>query len=142
MVGDIRAGYAPGASGLEIFGQFGGNLVGPRALWFDLGGRLMLTPGLSRGPDGVLRGLAFHIGPELTVGGFARLAGPDVVGPDGVRYSSSSDVHFALGGALDLAISVTQTFQIEARLGNVRWVPTSEGSLLLAGATLGAGLRF
>jgi hypothetical protein len=141
FVGLARGGYAPGDSGLEFFGELGGNLAGPRALWFDAGARWMVTPSVHL-VGGVRRGLAFHVGPELTLGGFVRLAGPDTVGPSGTRFSGTSDTHFTLGAAIDLILSITPSLQFEGHVGNLRWVPTGDGSLLLFGATLGAGLRF
>lgn len=142
LVGLLRVGFAPGDAGLELFGQLGGNLAGPPAVWIEGGGRWMLTPLVGRGADGRRTGVGFHVGPEVTLGAFVRLAGPDVTGPGGVTYSRSADAHFTLGGALGLALSLSPAVQLEGHLGNLRWVPTSEGSLLLLGATVGVGLRF
>lgn len=142
FLGGARAGYAPGDLGLELFGQLGGNFVGPRALWIDAGARWMFTPSVHPGSDGVLRGLAFHVGPELTFGAFLRLGGPDVTGPDGVTYAGTTTAHPAVGAALNMMLSYSPMLQIEAQIGNLRWIPTGDGSILVLGATLGAGLRF
>jgi len=57
-------------------------------------------------------------------------------------YSSSASAHPVLGAGLDLAFALSPSFQLEAGLGNLRWVPANGGSILLVGATLGAALRF
>jgi hypothetical protein len=141
IVGLLRGGYAPGDSGLEVFGELGGNLFGPRALWIQAGGRWMVTPSVHRGADGVLRAGSFHVGPELTIGAFVRLPS-DVAGDSGATYETSADVHPIFGGALDMALSFSPALQLEAHLGNLRIIPTGEGAIVLLGATLGAGLRF
>jgi hypothetical protein len=142
FLGGARGGYAPGDLGLELFGQVGGNFVGPRALWIDAGARWMFTPSVHPGSDGVLRGLAFHIGPELTFGAFLRLGGPDITGPNGMTYARPTTAHPAVGAALNMMLSYSPSLQLEAQIGNLRWIPTGDGSILLVGATLGAGLRF
>lgn len=144
IVAHARGGYALGDAGIEMFAQVGGNLVGPRALWIDLGARWMFTPSLHRqgGGSGPYRALSFHMGPELTLGAFMRLAGPDVEAPDGTVYEGTTSVHPALGLGLGMALQMTPHIQIEGQIGNFRWVPTGEGSIILFGATLGAGLRF
>ena len=144
IVAHARGGYALGDAGIEAFAQIGGNLVGPRALWVDLGIRWMFTPSLHRlgGGSGPFRALSFHMGPELTLGAFMRLAEPDVEGPDGTLYEGTTTAHPALGVALGMALQMTPHIQLEGQIGNLRWVPTGDGSILLFGATLGAGLRF
>jgi hypothetical protein len=142
FVGALRGGYAVGEKGIEIFGQLGGNLAGPPAMTLDLGARWMLSPTVNRGADGVLRGISFHIGPELFLGAFIRLPGPDVTGPDGKTYSSSASAAPAFGAALAAALQVTPSVQLDAQLGNLRIVPTSEGTLVLLGATVGVALRY
>ena len=47
-----------------------------------------------------------------------------------------------IGAALDMVLAVSSSFQIDGQLGNLRWIPTDEGSSLLFGATLGATMRF
>src|SRR5512132_4128837 len=89
LTGAFRGGYAIGDSGFEPFAEVGGNLVGPPALWVSGGARFMLSPTLKRGSDGGLRGGSFFLGPEVIVGAFVRLPGPDVTATDGTVYSSA-----------------------------------------------------
>lgn len=142
FVGALRGGYAVGDAGLELFGQLGGNLVGPPALWLDAGGRWMLTPMTSRGADGRTTGFAFHVGPELYAGLFMRLGAGSVTGPDGVVYESPSSAHASFGAALDVVLSLSPAFRLEAQLGNFRVVPTGDGAIVTLGITAGASLRF
>jgi hypothetical protein len=142
FVGALRLGYAAGAAGLEPFAELGGNLFGPRALWLNAGARWMLHPLRKRGSDGLLRGVPFFIGPELSAGVFVRLGGSHVTATDGSSYSSSAEAHPALFASLAVAFALSPSFQLEAGLGNLRWVPTGNGSILLLGATLGGALRF
>lgn len=142
FVGLVRGGYAVGDGGLELLAELGGNLVGPRALFVDAGARWLFTPSLHRGDDGVLRGLALHVGPELTAGAFVRLPPPDVTDVAGVVYSGSASAHFTVGLAVDVVVALSPALRLEAGLGNLRWVPTGDGSILLLGATVGASYRF
>jgi hypothetical protein len=79
------------------------------------------------------------MGPELTLGGLVRL--PEEVAGGGATYEGSAQGHFTLGAALDLIMAITPAFRVEAQVGNFRWMPTGDGSVVLFGATLGAGLR-
>lgn len=142
FAGLLRGGYAVGDGGLELLGELGGNLVGPRALFVDAGARWLFTPSLRRGDDGVLRGLALHVGPELTAGAFVRLPPPDVTDAAGVVHSGSTSAHFTVGLAVDVVVALSPALRLEAGLGNLRWVPTGDGSILLLGATVGASYRF
>jgi hypothetical protein len=65
-----------------------------------------------------------------------------VTAPDGTVYSGAGEAHPVLGAAFDLAYALSPSFQLEAQLGNLRWVPSSGGSILLVGASLGGSLRF
>jgi hypothetical protein len=136
FVGGVRAGYAVGDLGFEPFAELGGNLAGPHALWVDAGARWMLSPTMRRGKDGVLGGVPFFMGPEIVVGAFVEL--PSTSG----NYSTPATARAHLGLGLDLAFALSQSFSLEARLGNLRWVPGGDGSILLAGAELGATVRF
>ena len=140
FVGAARLGYALFDVGLEPFIQVGGNLAGPPAVWIDAGARLLLTPAL-RDDHGSLRGTPFHIGPEIVAGAFLR-PGPEASGPGGVTYSGGLLTDVSFGAALDIVLALSPSLQLEAQLGNLRWIPADGGSLLLLGATLGAGLRF
>ncbi|APR83923.1 Hypothetical protein A7982_09272 [Minicystis rosea] len=142
FTGAVRGGVAVTDLGLEPFAELGGNLAGPRALWLAAGARWMFSPALSRGADGVLAGAPFYIGPEILVGGFFQL-GANVVDDKSLgTYTSGTEAHPMLGAALDLAYALSPSFQLEMNLGNLRWVPVSNGSILVLGATLGASVRF
>jgi hypothetical protein len=143
FTGAARLGYALGATGLELFAEVGGNLVGPRALWVDGGGRFLFAPALHRDADGATRGLPLFLGPEVSVGAFVFLPGPDVTGPGGRVFSGSpGGARPTVTGALDAVLALSPAFQLDAHLGNLRWVPAEGGTLLVAGATVGAALRF
>lgn len=142
FTGAARLGYALGASGLEPFVEVGGNLAGPPALWVDGGMRWLFAPGVHRDADGVERGLPLFVGPELLGGAFVFLPGPEVTAPNGVVYTSSASTRAMLGGALDVVLALSPKVELDARLGNLRWIPGGGGSILLAGATAGAALRF
>jgi hypothetical protein len=142
LTGALRGGYALGDLGFEPFAEFGGNLVGPKALWLNAGARWMFSPFLKRGSDGLRRGVPLFIGPEVSGGVFVRLGGGDVKAPTGTSYSASASARPELGAAIDVAYALSRSFQLEAQLGNLRWVPSGDGSILLLGATLAGALRF
>ncbi|WP_437779178.1 hypothetical protein [Sorangium sp. So ce1097] len=140
LVGAARVAYALGDRGVEVFAGGGGNLAGPFAGWIEGGARLMLTPSLAP-HDGAWRAFPLHVGPALHLGAFFR-SGAGVAGPGGATYRGDLDVRPVLGASLDVALALGPSVQLEAQLGNLRWVPAGDGSLLLLGATLGAGARF
>ncbi|WP_437589141.1 hypothetical protein [Sorangium sp. So ce1000] len=140
LVGEARVAYALGDRGLELFAGGGGNLAGPPAGWIEGGARLLLTPSL-RPQDGAWRAFPLHLGPALHAGAFFR-SSAGVVGPDLATYRGDLEVDPVLGASLDVALALSPSVQLEAQLGNLRWVPTGEGSLFLFGATLGAAARF
>ncbi|WP_437305994.1 hypothetical protein [Sorangium sp. So ce388] len=140
LVGAARVAYALGDRGFELFAGGGGNLVGPFAAWLEGGARLLLTPSLAP-QDGAWRAFPLHVGPALHLGAFFR-SGTDVVGPGGATYRGDLEVRPVLGASLDVVLALSSSVQLEAQLGNLRWVPAGDGSLLLLGATLGAGARF
>lgn len=141
FVGALRGGYAIGESGLELFAGLSGNLAGPSALWIDLGGRWLFSPTVKAAPDGRKEGFAFHVGPELLLGPFVRL-GSTVTAPNGVTYEGRSTTHFSFGAALDLVLALSPALRIDAQLGNLRFVPTEDGTIVLMGATIGTTYRF
>ncbi len=141
FVGALRGGYAIGASGLELFAGLAGNLGGPPALWIDLGGRWMFSPTIRAGSDGRKEGFSFHVGPEVFLGPFVRL-GSTITGPDGRTYEGQSSGHFSIGAALDLAVGISPQLRIDAQIGNLRFVPTDEGTIVLMGGTIGTTYRF
>ena len=141
FVGALRAGYAAGDLGFEPFVELGGNLVGPRALWVDAGARWMFSPTIKRGPDGVLGGVPFFIGPELLLGTFVELpSGTEISGNE--VYSAPASARFLGGLSLDLAFALSPSFSLESQLGNLRWAPGGSGTLFFMGATVGATVRF
>ncbi|XYH97263.1 hypothetical protein ACMHYB_57490 [Sorangium sp. So ce1128] len=140
LVGAARVAYALGDRGFELFAGGGGNLVGPFAAWIEGGARLLLTPSLAP-QDGAWRAFPLHVGPALHLGAFFR-SGAGVVGPGGATYRGDLEVRPVLGASLDVVLALSSSVQLEAQLGNLRWVPAGDGSLLLLGATLGAGARF
>ncbi|HSN99911.1 MAG TPA: hypothetical protein VLS89_16565, partial [Candidatus Nanopelagicales bacterium] len=113
----------------------------PGALWVEGGARYLFTPSVHRGARG-LEGAAVHVGFEATVGAFIRPGEAELAGPGGAAFERATEVHPTLGAAATLIFGVSPGLQLEAQLGNLRWVPASEGALLLVGATAGAGLRF
>jgi hypothetical protein len=141
MVGGLRGGYALADFGLELFGDFGGNLSGPKALWLDAGARWMWSPLLKKGSDG-MRSSPLFIGPELLFGMFVRLPGAEITGVSGASYSAPTEVHPMLGAAIDVAYALSPSIQLEAQLGNLRWVPSASGSIVLMGMSAGAAYRF
>jgi hypothetical protein len=141
FVGAARGGYAVGDLGLELFAELGGDLYGPPVLWVGGGARWMFAPALKRGPDGVLAGAPFFLGPEILGGAFLEL-GTTATGPGRVMYSTSTEAHGMVGAALDLAYALSPSVQLESQLGNLRVVPGGSGTILLAGLTVGASYRF
>jgi hypothetical protein len=142
-VGAVRGGYAIGDLGFEPFAELGGNLSGPRALWICGGARWMFSPTLKRGPDGVLGGLPFFLGPEIVGGGFVQLgSGDEISTQTGGVYSSSATARGLLGAALNLSLALSPSLSLESQIGNLRWVPGGDGPIVLVGATLAATLRF
>ncbi|MDI1443136.1 hypothetical protein [Polyangium sp. 6x1] len=141
FVGALRGGYALGESGFELFAGLGGNLAGPSAMWIDLGGRWLFSPAVKTAPDGRKEGFSFHVGPELFLGPFIRLGGT-ATAPNGVTYEGRSSGHFSIGAALDVVLGISPSLRLDAQLGNLRFVPTDDGTLVLMGATLGVTYRF
>jgi hypothetical protein len=143
FVGALRAGYAAGDLGFEPFAELGGNLFGPKALWVDAGARWMLSPTLKRGADGVREGAPFFIGPEILAGAFVELpSGTQISTTNNGVFSAPASGRFLLGAALDLSFALSPNFSLESQLGNLRLALGGSGTLVLAGATLGATVRF
>lgn len=141
MVALVRGGYAVGDRGIELFGELGGNLAGPKALFVGAGVRWMLNPTLNKGQDGVSRGISLFLGPAIVAGAFVRF-GASTPPEAGSPYSSSTVANAMLGASFDFIMAITPRVQAEASLGNLRWVPTGDGSILMLGATLGVSFRF
>ena len=106
----------------------------------------MFAPAMKRGPDGVLGGVPFFLGPEILAGAFIELGESSTAASvPACVYSTPTVGRGACSGAsLDVAYALARqpSFQLEAGLGNLRVVPGGAGTLLLAGATLGASYRF
>ncbi|EYF03625.1 hypothetical protein [Chondromyces apiculatus] len=136
----LRASYAF-AGTFEPFVQFGSNLSGPGAVWVEGGARYLFTPGLHMGPKG-LEGMALHFGLEATAGAFIRPGQSDLEGPSDVRYERSLQAGFTMSAAGTVIVGISPGLQLEAQVGNLRFVPLSEGSLVFVGATAGVGLRY
>ncbi len=101
----------------------------------------MFSPTLKRGPDGVLAGAPFFIGPEIMGGAFIQLSS-DSETPFVGMYSAAAAARGLLGASLDLSFALSRSFSLESQLGNLRWVPGGSGTIVLVGATLGAAVRF
>ncbi|AKT36389.1 hypothetical protein [Chondromyces crocatus] len=140
VVETIRLGYAVGGV-LEPFVQLGSNMSGPSAVWVEGGARYLFTPSLHRGAKG-LEGTAIHLGVEATAGAFIRPGANDLEGPRGATFERETQAGFTMSAATTLIIGFYPGLQIEAQLGNLRFVPLAEGFLLLVGATAGVGIRF
>jgi hypothetical protein len=118
-VGNLRAGVSPSES-LELAVDFSGNLTGPNAKMLDVSARYLLAPSAS---------MPLGIGPEIGAGVFWTSSG---------SQSSSFVARLSLVAGLRLS----RSFSIEASLGDLRYVPASAGTLVLAGASAGGVLRF
>ncbi len=97
----------------------------------------MFAPALKRGPDGVLAGVPFFLGPEILGGAFVELARPRRR-PAAPCTRAPAEGRGLFGASLDLAYALSPSFQLESQLGNLRVVPGGAGTVLLSGATLGA----
>jgi hypothetical protein len=142
MNANVRGAYMIGQSALEVLVDLGGNLSGPRALFANLGARWMYTPSLHRvRPSGQRYAASVFFGPHVDLGVFAQLAAPDVTAPNGTVYHGQSIVSPMFGASLDWSIAATPALSLEAQMGNLRVIPTSDGTLLLLGASLGLSYR-
>lgn len=140
MVIDARGGTTIGDRGFEIFADLGGNAFGPKAIFLDGGARWMFTPSMHRMGDHYAAG-SWFVGPEIDLGAFFELPPPAVTLSNGTTLSASTNTRFVVGGSIDFVLAASKTFALDASIGNLRFIPSSEGSLLLFGATLGAQLR-
>jgi hypothetical protein len=118
-VGGLRAGVSP-SEALEVALNFSGNFTGPNAKILDLSGRylFMVAPSLRLG-----------IGPEVGIGAFLTSSG-----------SQSSALQARL--SLVAGVRISKAVSVEASLGDLRYIPASSGTLVLAGASLGGVFRF
>lgn len=113
-----RAGISP-MDPIDIALNFADNVSGPRAVMLDASVRYMLN----------VAGPTFRIGPEL---------GPGLFLAQGGAHSKS----FMLRATAVASVNFSPAFGIEAHLGDLRFVPASSGTVVLAGATAMGVLRF
>ncbi|MFO0612424.1 MAG: hypothetical protein U0414_07545 [Polyangiaceae bacterium] len=136
FVGVIRGGVAILDTGLEPYAQLGGHLAGPSAVWLEVGIRWM---GIAILHD--VGGIGLHLGPSLH-GGLFILPGSTSVAPDGNTYSTPTDATGTIALSLDGALRIAERVQLDAHLGELRWVPVDSGSTLSLGANIAGGVRF
>lgn len=135
FVGVIRGGVAILDTGLEPYAQLGGHLAGPPAVWLEVGVRWM---GIAILKD--VGGVGLHLGPSLHGGLFILPGSTSVLG--GASYTTPTDVTGTLALSLDGALRIAERVQLDAHLGELRWVPVDSGSTLSLGANIAGGVRF
>jgi hypothetical protein len=113
-----RAGYAP-LRWLDVAVSFGDNVSGPRALMFDVSAQGLFE----------IAGPRFRLGAEL---------GPGVFIAQGGAQSKS----FMLRATAVASLNIASVFNLEARVGDLRWVPASSGTVVLAGGSVMGVFRF
>ncbi|MBI5533022.1 MAG: hypothetical protein HY898_09920 [Deltaproteobacteria bacterium] len=113
-----RAGISP-IEPIDIALNFADNVSGPRAVMLDASLRYMIN----------VAGPKFRIGPEIGPGLFLAQGG-------------SQSKSFMLRATAVAAVNFSPSFGIEAHLGDLRYVPASSGTVVLAGATAMGVLRF
>lgn len=136
FVGVIRGGVAILDTGLEPYAQLGGHLAGPGAVWLEVGLRWMGIPILNS-----VGGVGLHLGPSLH-GGVFILPGSTTVAPDGQSFSTPTSATGTIALSLDGALRIAERVQLDAHLGEIRWVPVESGSTLSLGANVAGGVRF
>ncbi len=119
LAGDLRAGISP-IDPVEIAANFSINMTGPKALMFDASARYMWMAAPA---------IRLSVGPEAGVGAFHAGGG-------------SQATSFMARGSLITAARVSELVSLEASLGDLRVIPASSGTLVLAGASLHGVLRF
>jgi hypothetical protein len=117
LQGGLRAGVRLGNS-VEVALGLRSNMAGPKATSLDVSGRYWIEV-----TDG------FRLAPELAPGVFFQGGG---------AQDTSFSLRVTAVGALDVAADIS----VEAHLGDVTWVPSSSGTLILGGATLAGVARF
>jgi hypothetical protein len=117
LQGGLRAGVRLG-SPVEVAVGLRSNMAGPKATGLDVSGRYWVEV-----TDG------FRLAPELAPGVFFQGGG---------AQETAFSLRFTAVGALDVAPDIS----VEAHVGDVTWVPSSSGTLVLGGATLAGVARF
>lgn len=115
--GGLRAGLEL-AVPLELALGLRGNLTGPKATSLDASARYWI---------GIADGI--RLAPELAPGLFFMGGG---------QQETSFSMRFTAVGAVDVADGVS----VEAQVGDLTWIPASEGTVVLGGATLAGIARF
>lgn len=113
-----RAGVSP-AEPIDLALQLTSSMSGPRATTVDASGRYLIP----------VAGHTLRVGPEAGVGVF-------------VAHGGSESKSLLVRATVAASLSVSRSFSVDAQLGDLRWVPASSGTIVLAGATLQGVLRF
>ena len=113
-----RAGVSP-AEPIDLALQLTSSMSGPRATTVDASGRYLIP----------VAGPTLRVGPEAGVGVF-------------VAHGGSESKSLLVRATVAASLSVSRSFSVDAQLGDLRWVPASSGTIVLAGATLQGVLRF
>jgi hypothetical protein len=112
-----RAGISP-VEPIEIALSFADNATGPRALMFDASVRYLIHAGRT-----------VRFGPEVGPGLF-------------VAQGGSQSKSFMLRATAVAAVSLSNSVSLEAHVGDLRYVPLSSGTIVLAGGTVLGVVRF
>ncbi len=113
-----RAGVSP-AEPIDLGLQLTSSMSGPRATTVDASARYLIP----------VAGPTLRVGPEAGVGVF-------------VAHGGSESKSLLVRATVAASLTVSQSFAVDAQLGDLRWVPASSGTIVLAGATLHGVLRF
>jgi len=113
-----RAGISP-VQPVDIALQFASALSGPRSTMIDASARYMIP----------VAGVTFRIGPEAGVGVF-------------MAHGGAESKSLMMRGTLAASLAVTRNVMIEATAGDLRWIPASSGTVVLAGGTVQGVVRF
>jgi len=131
LTGTFRIGGSIPTTGLELFAELGGHLVNTPSVIFGGGARYMFTP---------VPTFAFHLGPSARVDGYAVLG--TSVDQGSTSLETSTEIAPSVVGSVEMALGVTPLVQLDAHVGEVRWIGLSSGDVLSVGMDLGASLRF
>lgn len=113
-----RAGISP-LQPIDLALQLSTALSGPRSTAVDASARYLVP----------VAGATFRIGPEAGVGMF-------------VAHGGAESKSLMLRGTLAASLAVARSVTIEATAGDLRWIPASSGTVVLAGGTVQGVVRF
>lgn len=113
-----RVGLSP-VQPVEIALQLSTALSGPRSTMADASARYLLP----------VSGATFRLGPEAGIGMFAA-------------HGGSESKALMIRGTLAASLRVARNVALEATAGDVRWIPASSGTVVLAGGTVQGLVRF